>query len=419
MIPTKGHQTVKIALTAFFLMLLTQTTTANADTLYLNTPDPLTTTVNVVIGTSTATGTVQSLLVKTAISNFSGTDGDSEWYFMLLKGVSGQVETNCISDTYTANGTGMIVTNTGATATSSAQLFATFLNGTDCFLNNNDRVGVKIKRTTGQTVGLIGVSGTQNNGFFGVFTDDTAFTYLQTQPPQTQPQYEYINILTPTYGTTTTNTFTVSIQYQTPFTFDFRPTTTRTFVIKDAITLVEQYRYTVQVPANASENLTISKPVTLSNGSKIITAYYSTENGAIYSEVAESFFNVNVNTYLQNTGLTSPLDIATESQNDCNTFDIGCQFQKAILFLFQPSTNVLDKFSNTWRSIADKKPFGYVTVTIQSLNNLDDNSAHAFDVGTIPFQTAIFDPLRLALGSILWGIYAIYFYQRRLKHLDI
>jgi len=231
---------------------------------------------------------------------------------------------------------------------------------------------------------------------------------------------QYIQILSPEYGTTTSNFVELSVHFRTPLSFDFRPTTTRTIVIRDAVTLLEDWRYEETLQAEAGENITVTPLTTsLSNGSKMIFAYYSLENGTIYSEVAQSFFNVNINSYQIATGLTDPQAIPTETQNDCTTFDVGCQFQKAIMFLFYPSQAVLDRFSSLWQNVATKKPFGYVTMTIDALTNLDTNSAHAFDVGEVPFQTAIFDPFKLALGSILWAVYAIYFYQRRLKHLDI
>ena len=233
------------------------------------------------------------------------------------------------------------------------------------------------------------------------------------------PTTQYINIISPEYGTTTGSVPVISIQYRTPFSFDARPTTTRKFVIRDAVSLIEEFVYEETVVAGASENITINEPVILNDGSKLIYAYYETENGVVYSEIADSFFNVNTNTYQIATGLSTPISTPTESQNDCGTFDVGCQFQKALMFLFYPSQAVLDRYSNLWQNISTKKPFGYVTVTIQQLTNLDTNSAHAFDIGEVPFQTEIFQPFKIAVGSILWALFAIYFYQRRLKHLDI
>lgn len=238
----------------------------------------------------------------------------------------------------------------------------------------------------------------------------------------TTPAPKNIEILNPTYGTTTaTTTFQVQIKYNSGFVFlDYRPTTTRHFEIVDAVTGELNFSYDVTLEANASENITITQTATVTPGSKFIRAMYLDEEGGVYSEVDEVFFNVATNTYLGATGLNSPNESPGGlTQIDCGTFDIGCQFQKALTFLFVPPSSALDKFTNLWQTIAEKKPFGYVTVTIQQLGSLNTSGATAFDLGTLPFMDSIFTPLRTALASILWVLFAIYFYQRRLKHLDI
>jgi hypothetical protein len=147
---------------------------------------------------------------------------------------------------------------------------------------------------------------------------------------------------------------------------------------------------------------------------------YLDEQGNVYSEVDEVFFSVINNTYASSTGLLTPRDNPSGlTQIDCGTFEIGCQFQKAITFLFVPSPTVLDKFKNLWQTIAEKKPFGYVTVTIRQLQSLNESGSQAFTLGTIPFMESFFIPFRTAISTILWALFAIYFYQRRLKHLDI
>lgn len=252
----------------------------------------------------------------------------------------------------------------------------------------------------------------------------TTFDPYYVPPPLPTPALntqdtQYIQINSPDYNDTTLSTTSVSIHYSTPVTIDPRPATKRIFVIKNAVTLATEYTYTVDVAENSAENITVTQNIPLSDGSKFLYAYYTTTNGTIYSDIAQTFFHVNTNTYLIATGLEYPGAVPTETQNDCTTFDIGCQFQKAIMFLFYPSEDVLTRFSNIWQSISTKAPFGYITTTINSLKALNTQSAHAFEIGTVPFQDTIFSPVKIALGSILWVLYAIYFYQRRLKHIDI
>jgi len=251
--------------------------------------------------------------------------------------------------------------------------------------------------------------------------DENSFPLVETPTQPTTQTPKNIEIINPTYGTTTaTTTFNVTISYKTPFSIDFRPTTTRYFEIVDAVTYELNYQYGVIIPANSAENRVISLSATTSEGSKFIRAMYLDINGNIYSEVDEVFFNVATNTYKKATGLDSPRDNPSGlSQIDCSLFDIGCQFQKAIVFLFIPPENSLDKWGNLWQGIQDKVPFGYFTVTKNALTNLDNSGSTAFNLGNIPFIDEIFTPFRTLMAGILWGIYAIYFYQRRLIHLDI
>jgi len=242
-----------------------------------------------------------------------------------------------------------------------------------------------------------------------------------TTPVPTIPIVKNIEILNPTYGTTTaTTTYQVVVKYKTPFSIDFRATTTRHFEIVDAVTGELNFSYNVTIPANSSENLQIATTATTSIGSKYIRAMYLDINGAIYSEVDEVFFNVATNTYFMATGLVSPRDNGnTLTQIDCGTFEFGCQVQKAIAFLFYPSPDILDRFTNLWQTIAEKKPFGYVSMTIRQLEELNTSGTTAFSLGTVPFMDSIFTPFKVLVGSILWALYAIYFYKKRLIHLDI
>jgi hypothetical protein len=241
-----------------------------------------------------------------------------------------------------------------------------------------------------------------------------------TSTPTTQIP-KNIEILKPTYGTTTSSTSVAySVKFKTPFSIDFRPTTTRKIVIIDAITLNEDFVSETVIPANSSENLTINGTTTVPIGSKYISAYYLDQNGVLYSEVDTVFFNVATNTYYSLTGLENPKDTTSDfSQIDCALYDVGCQFQKALVFLFIPPSTSLDKWSNLWQTIAEKRPFGYFTVTKNALENLDENASSAFDLGTIPFMDTIFTPFRTLIAGILWSIFAIFFFKNRLSRLDI
>lgn len=233
---------------------------------------------------------------------------------------------------------------------------------------------------------------------------------------------EYIKINEPSpYGTTTASTTVViDIDYKTPYTIDFRPTTTRTYIIKDAVTLEVEDVYAVTIGANTSEQLNVQEEIELTEGSKLLYAGYQLDNGAWYSEVAETFFNVATNTYLAATGLETPRDsTGDQTQINCSLYDVGCQFQKAIQFIFKPSSTALDRFQNLWTLIELKKPFGYVSVTISQLTGLNESATPYFTMPTIPFMESVFTPIKVGVGLILWGLYFIFWYHKRLKHLDI
>jgi len=253
-----------------------------------------------------------------------------------------------------------------------------------------------------------------------VMTDNQTPTNPPTPPVISESQY--IKIIEPApYGTTTASTSVfVSVNFSTPVTFDPRPETVRYYEIIDAVTGEVEYTYSETLPANTLENLFINDTLNLSAGSKTIRAYYKTTTNVPYSEIVESFFNVATNTYLMATGIDNPQSNPDDlTQIDCQIFDVGCQFQKALVFLFVPSQNVLDRFSNLWQSIRTKAPFGYVSAVLDQLTELDNSGTAAFDLGELPFMNTLFTPFKDAFAVIMWGIYAIYFYQHRLTKLDI
>lgn len=235
------------------------------------------------------------------------------------------------------------------------------------------------------------------------------------------PAPQDVKIWSPEYGSTTaTTTFDVQIQYKTPLTLDFRPTTTEYYEIRDALTGEIQYKKTRVLAANSSENVVRVDTVTTTPGSKFLRAAYLTEGGLPYSNVDEIFFNVATNTYFAATGLLTPRATSTDlSQINCSLFDVGCQFQKALTFLFKPTAASMDRFMSLWQGIAQKKPFGYVFTTIDALSNLTATGTAAFSFGTIPFMDAIFTPIKVAVGSILWGLFALWWVRARLSTLDI
>lgn len=245
---------------------------------------------------------------------------------------------------------------------------------------------------------------------FGSFSQNSNFSF-----------YNIINKPTP-YGTTTaTTSVDIDITFNSQSGIDFAPAQNAIFRIYDAVTNNLEYEYVQFFEPNTNFNYNYSTTTVLTEGSKILkTVIQNATNGSNLSIEKDVFFNVITNTYLLATGLESPLENPADlTQIDCDLFDVGCQFQKALTFLLLPSDDVLNRYSSLWQQIRNKVPFGYVTVVIDQLNELDDSATPAFSFGTIPFMSIIFTPFQLALSLILWGIYAVYFYRYRLTTLDI
>lgn len=267
-----------------------------------------------------------------------------------------------------------------------------------------------------------------HNYFWGFYFNGSS--YSNSISGAASPQD--VTIIEPTpYGTTTaTTSVNIQINYKAPATIDPRPTTTRTYIISDAVTGVTEYRYTHVLPANTTENYTLNDTINLTPGSKILTAYYgqyssttaSTSDPAPYTPVQSTFFNVITNTYLAATGIDNPnANTATTTVINCSLYDVGCQFQKAMVFLFYPSPTILTNLGNTWQQLGTKVPFGYITVSITELQSLNMDAAPAFTISTstMPFWSTIFEPARTALAGMLWAIFLIYFFLYRLRHIEI
>lgn len=235
--------------------------------------------------------------------------------------------------------------------------------------------------------------------------------------------YTFINQPSP-YGVTTASTSVpISVTYKVSAGFNFEdlPAYNIGYRIYDAVTNELELEYSDPFDADTALFFTYTDTINLTSGSKIMRAFIeNAETGIDLAVEDDTFFNVVTNTYVNSTGIENPRSTpGALTQINCTSFDVGCQFQKALTFLFVPSQDVLNRYNSLWQSIRYKVPFGYVSVVIDQLGALDDTATPAFDLGDLPFMSTVFTPFRDALALILWGIFAIYFYQHRLTKLDI
>lgn len=275
-----------------------------------------------------------------------------------------------------------------------------------------------------------GIQDTTADRIYGdnfVFLSDTDYSGGGT-PSQEQEQfsYEYIVINAPEYGETLPSTSVdIDVDFTSEQLFD-RPTTTRNIRVYDALTLALEWEYNSTLgpsPGDVDIVFNVSTTTVLTEGTKLLQAVYRDEDGRSYTPLSTTYFNVATNTYYQATGIEDPLAPSsdlTQNEIECDTLDVACQLQKALIFLFKPSAGTLDKFTSTWTTLSTKKPFGYITVTIDQFRTgfTATGTTPYFDLGTIPFMDTIFQPFNLGISGILWGIYFVFLYQRRLKHLE-
>jgi hypothetical protein len=257
--------------------------------------------------------------------------------------------------------------------------------------------------------------------YFNTFTGFINPT-LAIENPNSANANRFVDIRKPTFATTTASTTVeIEIQFFSQAGFDFveLPPQKYGFDIIDAVTNELYYSFSQSLPANTNFNTVYSSTTIQVEGSKILTAYIKNSLNNLDLAVPQSvFYNVATNTYLAATGLEYPgAPGGNLSQNNCALFDVGCQFQRALIFLFVPTTS-LNKFRDLWTTLISVPPFGYVTVTINQLKGVNASTTPAWNMPAIPFNDAIFSPFRLALAGILWGLFAFAFY-RRLKNIEL
>jgi hypothetical protein len=234
-------------------------------------------------------------------------------------------------------------------------------------------------------------------------------------------QNKVIQIVQPTpYGTTTSST---TVTTKVLFVNDalIATTTKAEYSIYNALTNELEYNSYIIVPANYDVSFLIENDVVLATGSKkIIGRYVVAGTDVDLIAPRESFFNVIDNSYYLATGLISPREsgIGSDlSQINCSTFDVGCQFQKAIAFLLVPTPETLNKFSSLGEDLKITIPFGYFTYLIEMRKQFDLTTP-IYTFPEIPFISAVFTPIRDVLALILWGIFSISMYNR-LKKIEI
>lgn len=92
---------------------------------------------------------------------------------------------------------------------------------------------------------------------------------------------------------------------------------------------------------------------------------------------------------------------------------LGNMFRDVLLWLFKPTSNVLDYWKTIKDDVADKPPFGYYSLVKESFDNLSSQATPAFSLATATSTSSyIFDPLKAGLQWIFWILFGVWFIKR-------
>jgi hypothetical protein len=121
---------------------------------------------------------------------------------------------------------------------------------------------------------------------------------------------------------------------------------------------------------------------------------------------------------LGNTENYNTVDVQPE-QETCSITNITACIVNALVYVFVPSQGAIDDVLDVRGDLDNVIPFGYFTQALDAINGIDASTTPAYIMPEIPFQEAIFDPLKDGLSVMLWGVFAFVFYNKRLKNIDI
>jgi len=153
--------------------------------------------------------------------------------------------------------------------------------------------------------------------------------------------------------------------------------------------------------------------VTFYNNSSAFTGVIPFSSNFIYSS-----FTIASGTLVAvgNTEIYGATQSTTPRYLDCNLNNITNCFINALVYVFLPSDTTLNRFLSLKTELATVIPFGYFVYVYDTLNTIElDGTAPLIPV--LPFQEAIFTPLRNGTGYILWLLFAFFLY-RRFKNIE-
>lgn len=172
------------------------------------------------------------------------------------------------------------------------------------------------------------------------------------------------------------------------------------------------YTYDFDLPAGefgiASETVTIAN-----NSTYEATLFlYNSNTPDLIRSVTSVSFNVVVDP-LSYLGIEDFDNLGGLATSTCSISNITGCLQNALLFMFYPSKNVLDKYKDLQKDFEKKPPFGYITVYSDQLAELSSSGEGAYSLASESnINTIIFSPLRSGLSKIIWVCFGFWIFNR-------
>lgn len=117
--------------------------------------------------------------------------------------------------------------------------------------------------------------------------------------------------------------------------------------------------------------------------------------------------------------LSTSTSILAYPEYECAITSLTGCFKNAMIWIFYPSSDSMEKYNSFIELIQRKPPVGYFTTVKSSIENLSSTSTSAFTI-TIPnhLNQYFFNPMDLGIAGILW-IYFLFMFYKRLKHIQL
>lgn len=185
------------------------------------------------------------------------------------------------------------------------------------------------------------------------------------------------------------------------------------------------FSYTVTYRVLATSTATTTTPI--SKSSNITATIYKYDNN-YFSNPFTTIQDYRYKTLLDatSTAITSYsytpdtiVDLFSYPEYECGITSITGCIKNAGIWLFYPTEDLLQSFYNLKSLIEVKPPVGYFTMIKNSIGGVNATSTKKYNI-TIPksIKDYVFTPFDIAIGGILWYMFAFSFYKR-LKYIAL